>query len=405
MADAVPPFHWSQINHSLVALKLTSIAGDMRDFPAGTDPESIRRRTDEHVQRVYAAYCEVWVDLQRGQKSPAFILAVLQQAIIPLIAGARAGRIGELNLQEVRTRRVGRTATLQAEIGRTLERLATKWRRKLEIEARECAYAPKPTLAVAASDMAVEAKQGAWADDLIPPDDPRHQSWLIIKAFLLSEENSAKAELWKSFEKNGTLELNDVLRFFDRVFNSAAKSLVITVKGTHSAQQSNADLDELLKRVLEQFEGLFEKAPQAIGVAASTLKKEVEIRLNTRLCEWKAEAFRLGLQGQLANHGAYLANPEKRSGGERAPLAKTKHNRPPLQRYKSGLKRAIANALVKNPNASALELCRSIDEDGTTELDGKDRTLEAGYMDPKRRPKLETTISKVRRDLRERGLL
>jgi hypothetical protein len=79
--------------------------------------------------------------------------------------------------------------------------------------------------------------------------------------------------------------------------------------------------------------------------------------------------------------------------------------KPPLQKYKSPVKRAIAHALVKNPNVSDLELCRSIDDEGTAELDGKDRTFEAAYKDPKRRPKVETAISKVRRNMRDAGLL
>jgi hypothetical protein len=39
------------------------------------------------------------------------------------------------------------------------------------------------------------------------------------------------------------------------------------------------------------------------------------------------------------------------------------------------------------------------------EQEGEDRTLLSAYKDPKRKPKLETAISKVRRDMRKAGLL
>jgi hypothetical protein len=73
----------------------------------------------------------------------------------------------------------------------------------------------------------------------------------------------------------------------------------------------------------------------------------------------------------------------------------------PAKRYRSQLKRAILIALMRNPKGSDLEVCRSIDEDGSAEVDGGDRTLESAYKDPQRRSSLEVTISKVRSDLRK----
>ncbi len=236
------------------------------------------------------------------------------------------------------------------------------------------AVPPKSTQLPTTSDTHPEANRGIGADDPMPSDDPRYQSWLMIKAFVRSEESSAQAELLKTLQKDGTLGLDDILKSVERVFSSVARSLVMTVKGTDSAQQRDADLDELLKRVLQQFEGWFEKVARAIGVDAPTVKREAEIRLTTPPSgsEWKAELFRLALQGELAKHGAHLADAEKRSDGEPATLTKAKSGGPPLRCYKSPVKRAIANALVKSPNASDLgAICRSIDEDGTAELEGK----------------------------------
>jgi hypothetical protein len=97
-----------------------------------------------------------------------------------------------------------------------------------------------------------------------------------------------------------------------------------------------------------------------------------------------------------------------RSEAQPTQLAATrelKTRKPPLARYRSELKRAIATALTKNPTATDLQVCRSIDNDGSAELAGADRTLEAALRNKPSRPRLESTISKVRRDLREDGLL
>jgi hypothetical protein len=81
------------------------------------------------------------------------------------------------------------------------------------------------------------------------------------------------------------------------------------------------------------------------------------------------------------------------------------HKRAPLKSYRSELRRAIATALTKRPNATDLEICKSIDQDGTAEVSGRDRTLTSAYMDPKRKPGIQTTIIKLLHDLRKRGLL
>lgn len=120
------------------------------------------------------------------------------------------------------------------------------------------------------------------------------------------------------------------------------------------------------------------------------------------------EFLEIGLDNAAGDAHVELAQkgvPQTSSHLEPATLTEAKRVLRPLRRYRSELKRAIATALVKTPNASDLELCRSIDEDGTAELDDKDRTLVGGYKDPKRKPKLETIISKVRRDMRNEGLL
>jgi hypothetical protein len=95
-------------------------------------------------------------------------------------------------------------------------------------------------------------------------------------------------------------------------------------------------------------------------------------------------------------------NEEARAAGPTLSNARGRP-RPPLRSYRSELKRAIVTALTKQPNATDLEICELIDSDGTAEVKGPDRTLKSAYLNPKRKASIQTTISKVRRDMR--GLL
>jgi hypothetical protein len=82
-----------------------------------------------------------------------------------------------------------------------------------------------------------------------------------------------------------------------------------------------------------------------------------------------------------------------------------------LARYRSEVKRAILIQISHDPRGNNLEICRGLDADGLLELPkawrGKptDRSFADAYSDPSRRHKVEAAISRVRRDLREQGLL
>jgi hypothetical protein len=84
----------------------------------------------------------------------------------------------------------------------------------------------------------------------------------------------------------------------------------------------------------------------------------------------------------------------------------------PLLEYRSETKRAILVQLTKKPKATDLEVCRGLDADGAAELpvswrpnSSGDRLFANSYMDRSTRGKIERTISKVRADMRARGLL
>lgn len=80
-------------------------------------------------------------------------------------------------------------------------------------------------------------------------------------------------------------------------------------------------------------------------------------------------------------------------------------------RYKSELKNAIVLALMGEPGLSDLALCGLLDEQATVDLpkgwkNGQsDRSFQSAYMNEKHRNKIESLISKVRRDMLDSGLL
>jgi hypothetical protein len=82
-----------------------------------------------------------------------------------------------------------------------------------------------------------------------------------------------------------------------------------------------------------------------------------------------------------------------------------------LSKYRSELKRAVLIQLTQNPRATDNEICRGLDADGSVELPSSwranrgDRSFTKAYLDAGLRRRIEITISKVRADLRERGLL
>ena len=93
---------------------------------------------------------------------------------------------------------------------------------------------------------------------------------------------------------------------------------------------------------------------------------------------------------------------------DRAPEPKSSA---PLSSYRSELKRAILMQITRNPSATDLEVCRGLDADGAVELPSRwkdrasDRLFTDAYSRRDTRRKVETAISKIRADLRNKGLL
>jgi hypothetical protein len=116
---------------------------------------------------------------------------------------------------------------------------------------------------------------------------------------------------------------------------------------------------------------------------------------------WLAENLaRIGGGSLLTQSTDRLRHSAAIYGGERKQVTS----------YRSPLKRAVALHLTRSPNATDLELCRWLDDEGAVELPPNwamkaNRSYEAAYMVATIRKKMHVVFSKVRGDMRHSGLL
>jgi len=157
----MPVFRWEDVDHSLVGLKMTDLAEEMNSqietkerhigFENRNNLNSMaipslvlkmkQEATDEWARKVYDIYCDVW-QIQGRQKSQAFLRAVLVKAILPCLR-ARAGAIADQFSRFATATNlpiVVRNAVLRG-LQLDMQRLEDRWRRRLEIEAKEHEHA------------------------------------------------------------------------------------------------------------------------------------------------------------------------------------------------------------------------------------------------------------------------
>lgn len=157
--------------------------------------------------------------------------------------------------------------------------------------------------------------------------------------------------------------------------------------------------------------------PRDIDKAISKLhenKKELEFRrddwqlmLNGALIRLEAEQRRIGGPSAAADIAIHDDGaPGSESEAKHAPEARVISG----LNYVSAMKIAIGFILSLNGDASDLQICRRFDEEGIVELPkrwttAENRSFERAYKDPQHRHKIENLISRVRTDMRKKGLL
>jgi hypothetical protein len=156
-------FNWQDIDHRLVILKLTDLAEEMRsqikvderrirlenrgNLNRNTVPSLVlkmkRDRADEWAGRVYEIYCNVW-QTQGYVKSAGFVRAVCARGIVPTLRARAEAIASEFAGVAIRTSFPVElhNAHLQS-LRLNMLRLEGRWRRRLEIEAKECEHAER----------------------------------------------------------------------------------------------------------------------------------------------------------------------------------------------------------------------------------------------------------------------
>jgi hypothetical protein len=158
-----PQFHWQDVDHTLVNLKLTDLSEDMRTqltdgerkiyFDNRLNENSMavphhlfqlrKRIADERVQKTYDIHCQVW-EKQGYARSAEFLRAVYSHSLLPTLR-AQAGAIAEeFSMFALRTNLPKSIVDPQIEmIRREMGKLEARWYRRIEAEARESELAVK----------------------------------------------------------------------------------------------------------------------------------------------------------------------------------------------------------------------------------------------------------------------
>jgi hypothetical protein len=191
----------------------------------------------------------------------------------------------------------------------------------------------------------------------ISPGDPRYEYWLLLQAFMQSEDHAAKADFLKAFQANGKICLDDFLKYVERFFDAGAKALAITVNGSESAEIVARNLDEFVRRTVAQFQKWLHQIESPTGRSVASLETEMKLRLVTRVESWKAEAFRFGMESEIsrakkstdATPGApgvgQLVNHEKARRLGRPPISEEKKLAALEIKRKGGSNKDAAKAL------------------------------------------------------------
>jgi hypothetical protein len=135
--------------------------------------------------------------------------------------------------------------------------------------------------------------------DLIPPEDPRYESWLLMRAFIQGEHNAATEQFLSALQK-GNIQLADVLKFFERCIDGLVEPMVMAVTGTVSAEQLARNLDRGSEKILEMSKSWFPVIASSTGIDAHIVETEFTVCLATRVAAWKRKAFRIALDEEIA---------------------------------------------------------------------------------------------------------
>jgi hypothetical protein len=210
-----------------------------------------------------------------------------------------------------------------------------------------------------------------------------------------SEEALTEAEIWKSWRAPRLIHMNpagntryDLETMWDREGEDRTQEL-LTKRSDRFLQFLEIHLRQIMGKahiLSAQFPTKPKSSPLEFSVAAGT-------------------PSRSSLESDTNRSDAV--------SGEARQSAQSDTSKPKglLLRYRSELKRAILIQLTQNPTATDMEVCRGLDADGSVEVpqgwkaNVADRSFELAYKNPRFKRRVEVAISRIRTDLRNRGLM
>jgi hypothetical protein len=151
-------FQWGDLDRRLISPKTNALAEEMQKRAhdgereiafetarslnsAGYLPRLFdfhEQLVDEWAERLYAAHCDAWAQQNRSV-SPAFIRAIRDRPIAQLFAARRSSVQGQVSRRAIRIgESINQVALLSWNL--KMDRLASRWRSKLEAEAVACEY-------------------------------------------------------------------------------------------------------------------------------------------------------------------------------------------------------------------------------------------------------------------------
>jgi hypothetical protein len=154
-----------EIDRELISLKLRVLATEMNRTIRASERE-IRHQTSQSgnsagytsaicemqcasanqwAEKAYGICCDVWERTHGMPKTAAFSRHIYSVYIAPIISGRKQATICELRDDALRTGHTSGLRPALEEFQRSMERLASRWKDKLEIEAREVGHTQQQT--------------------------------------------------------------------------------------------------------------------------------------------------------------------------------------------------------------------------------------------------------------------
>jgi len=127
----------------------------------------------------------------------------------------------------------------------------------------------------------VSTSDSSWLD-LIPPDDPRYESRLLMRAFIQGRHNAERRNSLSAFQE-GSVQLADILKYFGGMFDGLVEPIVMAVTGTVSAEQLARNLDRGSEEFLEISKRWFPVIESSTGIDADSLETEFKLLLTIRV--------------------------------------------------------------------------------------------------------------------------